>query len=324
MSFIALFYLSDSRYGGHVTYTAHLAKSLRILGHRVELFKLGAKTETRVRDYGYGESYRNLSEFDALAMRADFKVISATGAGYGEKANLLMEAGARIVIHDPTEFRDGLDWKLSGRPPIVIRKSMLRHLPGAAVTPHPYVRHFKGNVGSSCTINAVCFARIDWDKHTDIILGANRLLAEPDQVRLFGAENRLYTAHKIMPEYPEWTQQRRDFPKVAGAAAMIAQQARFVVDMSAIKGDGGGTQYTFLEAWDAGAVCVLNTDWFASPGEMQPGVHCLTAASPSELANRLRYRDVTAIRKLRQAGWDLLNAHAPIVAGKAFMEALHR
>jgi hypothetical protein len=34
-----------------------------------------------------------------------------------------------------------------------------------------------------------------------------------------------------------------------------------MVDMSSIKGDGGGTQYTFLEAIYMGCVLVLNSKW---------------------------------------------------------------
>jgi hypothetical protein len=31
--------------------------------------------------------------------------------------------------------------------------------------------------------------------------------------------------------------------------------------MSVIKNDGSGSQYTFLEAWDAGSGLVLNNKW---------------------------------------------------------------
>jgi hypothetical protein len=41
----------------------------------------------------------------------------------------------------------------------------------------------------------------------------------------------------------------------------LAADGQVVVDLSAISGDGGGTQYSFLECWDAGRPLVLNSRW---------------------------------------------------------------
>jgi len=41
-------------YGGWVSFTAHLA-----LKYKLELFKIGNKTEHTLREYGYGIKYQN-------------------------------------------------------------------------------------------------------------------------------------------------------------------------------------------------------------------------------------------------------------------------
>ena len=41
----------------------------------------------------------------------------------------------------------------------------------------------------------------------------------------------------------------------------ILTDCKFVVDMSIIKDDGGGTQYTFLEAIYNDCILILHNDW---------------------------------------------------------------
>ena len=38
----------------------------------------------------------------------------------------------------------------------------------------------------------------------------------------------------------------------------ILKDAKYMIDMSIIKGDGGGTQYTFLEAFNQDTVLILH------------------------------------------------------------------
>ena len=42
----------------------------------------------------------------------------------------------------------------------------------------------------------------------------------------------------------------------------LLTNCRFVVDMSIIKGDGGGTQYTFLEAIYQDRALILHKEWY--------------------------------------------------------------
>ncbi len=54
--------------------------------------------------------------------------------------------------------------------------------------------------------------------------------------------------------------------------------------MSIIKGDGGGTQYTFLEAIHQDCVLILHSDWINAGNTFQAGVNCIAVSNAEELA----------------------------------------
>ena len=53
---ISLVYLAKPVYGGWVTFYSHLAKQFNY-----RLYKVGKRTEKRLRPYGYGIDYQNVS-----------------------------------------------------------------------------------------------------------------------------------------------------------------------------------------------------------------------------------------------------------------------
>jgi hypothetical protein len=78
----------------------------------------------------------------------------------------------------------------------------------------------------------------------------------------------MYTKNKILPKYPEYIQDsdreeedRAIYKLDFREAVNLCRTARFMTDFSVIQGDGGGTQYTFLEAIDAGTICLLHREW---------------------------------------------------------------
>lgn len=283
-----LFYLADAKYGGWPTFTAHLFHGLVAAGHEPALFKVGKKTETRMRPYGRGIEYQNVS-LDAARMLADGvpSLITAASPKRADDARAILESGAGIVVHDPTELKAGLpDALAAARVVLVIRASMRAHLPDARLMPHPYMPlHPKRHVAA----NAVAFSRVDFDKHTDIIVQANELLLNGERCQIYGSVNRMYEHHKLAQAHPEWRKfYRRDLPaEELHAGAKLAAASRYVVDMSAIVGDGGGTQYTFLEAMDGGATLVLNEAWRTGPDDEMED-YAIYVDGPEELANVLR------------------------------------
>ncbi len=70
------------------------------------------------------------------------------------------------------------------------------------------------------------------------------------------------------------------------ATAKVYSRAHAVVDLSRFNGDGGGTQYTFLEAAHCGCLLILHDDWLKPeyPSPYKNGLNCLTVKSEKDLA----------------------------------------
>ena len=290
---INLFFLNPVSYGGHVTFTVHLMRGLRANGVECRLFKIGNNTEKKERSFGYGEFYRNIDFFDIDDLEGT-NLITAPSKRFAEDIDLMLMDGAQIVIHDPAEFKHGWDWE-SVESPLVIRKSMLQYFKDARFCRHPYDRLHKSlSTEPTHEWRGVSTSRIDFDKHTELILDANRLGAD---IRIFGFENRIYTRFNILPHYPEWVQSIAKYPKeLRYATENLCGKATFMVDMSVIKGDGGGTQYSFLEAIDTGCVLILHDEWITPDGVMQPGRNCLTASTGQGIVDAMSQDGLDPIR----------------------------
>ena len=257
-----LVYMAKPVYGGWVTFTAHLC-----LKYGCQLYKVSKRTESKKREYGYGVQYQNL-RIDALLEKEDM-VITALDKHYWKYLYLFPE-NTRIIIHDPTELK-GKDNPLPGLlnkfKVITIRETVQKFLKenfnvNSEFKIHPFYGYPKSNDKSE--YESLSISRIDFDKHTDLILKANQLITDCDkQIRIFGAENRLYVHHKlkILDFELFW---KGKYPKTLPLRYNdkdLLNSCKFVVDMSIIKGDGGGTQYTFLEAIYHGCALILHHDW---------------------------------------------------------------
>jgi hypothetical protein len=278
---VALFYLPDVKYGGWPTYTAHLYYGLKAAGHDPHLFKIGNKTEKQTRDWGRQIRYRNLSLLDAALIASETpSIITATTKAFDKETEALLMAGAKIIIHDPTELKGEIPALLQTADDVItIRPINVRNLAEKGIEarylPHPYARN--PHARQKRTRWAGAFSRIDWDKGTHHIIAANEKLPHNRQIRLHGAANTMYAFHKL-PE--DWQRHYEGtFPADnLWAGALIASKYQWAVDMSSIARDGGGTQYTFLEAIDAGAGLMLNKKW-------------ITGREDDELANMAVYCD---------------------------------
>lgn len=338
---INLFYLSGNTTGGWVTYTAHLAYGLSMLadeeyrkGDRLyendgyRLFKVGNNTETKDRPFGYDVTYRNLHLEQAVAKVREgpgASLIVALQKNYKDQATELLKAGAWMVVHDPAEFKN-LTLPSCARY-ITIRRAVQAQMPGSHFLPHPYRRHFPQGTRPTREWNACSIARIDFDKHTTILLDANRLLPESQRIHIHGFENRLYTKFKVCPQYPEWVQSVSHYPRERTAATEICHKATYSCDMSVIKGDGGGTQYTFMEAMDAGSVNVINKKWVLPDDEMVPFPHpdanCFAVHDGAGLADVLRSPGAKdQINRMAMRGEGLLTRHHPRRVAKQLLKIL--
>jgi hypothetical protein len=305
-----LFYLAEPKVGGWVSFTEHLAAGLRANGYEPRVIKISQRTEKKARP-GFGAlTYQNMDIADAVAVaRSEQSAIVAVQPKVGVSAHVLMDAGAGLVVHDPTELKGPLLGAITKPRKIsVIRPAILEAVRAAAPSsdvvfcPHPFDAVLTR--APVRTRFAVTLSRLDWDKHIDIVVGANAILPSEKRIQIHGNENRMYTHHKLDSAAPAWRDNYRGaFP--AGGASRLAADADFVVDMSIIAGDGDGTQYTFFEAWAAGAVLIVNRSWIKTgTGACRERETCLAVGDVAGLVNVLDLVNPDRAREI----------HAPHVA----------
>lgn len=314
---IHIFYMTKVGIGGWATFTRHLVDTLIARGQEVQLCKIGNNTEGFTRPFGdQGHTYRNIHPSSFEEFRGERIIIAALGKHYIEEAETLMKMGAGMVIHDTAESSN----RMKLHKPWVIRRALLGQAEGSVFIRHPYVRHTRPWDARTVRRGAVATSRVDFDKNTRMILDANRLGAKID---IIGFENRLYTKFKIVPDYPEWVQSKGDHPRTGAGSFQRLCEANFMVDLTDIKGDGGGTQYTFLEAWDAGAVPVIGSWWLRPRDDMAADYNCIPVTDAQYLAKIVKGKpDNEKLDELRKRGYATLVKHAPKVIGPQIMEWL--
>lgn len=297
-----LVYLAKPVYGGWVTFTGHLSKK-----YNYPIHKLTKNTENGERDFGYECMYRNMALHDLIALPN--LLICAVDKHFWDVLQYFPK-GTGIVIHDPTECKSSKE----GNPLVqasargshllkefkvyVIRESVKDYLSQtfdiqATFLHHPFCETAVGPTMKGLPFKNVSVARLDFDKHTDLLLKANALLNERDKnahIHLFGAENRLYVYHKLrdlrVQDYWLGKFAKTMIPQYQEGVSIL-KDADYMIDLSVIKGDGGGTQYTFLEAIHQDCVLILHNEWINAGSTFRSGVNCIGVSDERELATFL-------------------------------------
>lgn len=306
-----LIYMARPVYGGWVSFTAHLA-----LKYKFPLFKIGSRTEgtetePKLRDYGYGVSYQNRAASDLPKGKLLITAIDKTYYEYLDK----LPDGTYIVIHDPTEVsgkgKEPVLRNLQRFRVITIRESVKKFLKdsfkiNSRFILHPFYEYpYKKSKKPS---SAVSISRVDFDKHTDIILKANKQLDDP--IDIYGAINRQYVFFKLndlgFKKY-----YKGGFGKSFEELGAILEDAKYVVDMSVIKNDGGGSQYTFLEAMYEKCALIINAKWVTgSRTEFVDGENCFVVEDEEDLVALLN-KDPSTSRVVKGAE-KLLEPHISV------------
>jgi hypothetical protein len=307
-----LLYLAHSQYGGWVSFTSHLA-----LKHNLPLYKAHTKTEQRkdntpvLRKYGYGVNYQNISG-EAISKMSSI-IITAISKNYYDYLQYIPD-NSFIVIHDPTELHGKVAKPLFDHIRrfriITIRKSVQAFIKekynlDSTFIIHPF--HAYPITKESDLTRNVCISRIDYDKHIDIILKANKLLDPAKAVWLHGADNKLYS-YRCLDSLNYKQYFKKPFKKDFNNLDTILKDTKYVVDMSAIKNDGGGTQYTFLEAIHHKCMLVLSKKWITPDSIFINGFNCLVAENENDIVNIINENNINTVDN----AMDILNIHTAV------------
>ena len=315
---ISLIYMAKPVYGGWVSFTSHLS-----LKHNLNLYKIGNKTEKNQRDYGYGVKYRNMSIDEGKNLQTI--LITAIDKNYYKYLDYFPD-GTIIVIHDPTEVKGKscqpvLD-NLSRFKVITIRETVKHFLKekyniDSLFLPHPFYEY---PISDTKKQEAVSISRIDYDKHTELILKANELLKNKNRnsIKIYGAKNDLYVYRVLrdlnidsMSDKDPLSNYKGRFSKSFDDINKILSPAKYMVDMSAIKNDGGGSQYTFLEAIYQNCCLILSDKWISGLKTVyKHNYNCIIVRDEKKLAKILiENKDVSNIVKNAK---QLLKSHTEI------------
>jgi len=280
------------------------------LKYELDLHKVGNRTEVKadgslwLRDFGYGARYQNIAPKDVKEVATKKKIlITAIDKNYYESLPSFPD-GTYIVIHDPTEVTpqklQTLGQHLKRFRILTIRQSVTDYLSKLGFKSkfiiHPFYE-YKFQKAQNPT-KTVSISRIDYDKHTDILIDANKHLPQAKKIDIYGALNRMYAFHKLQDtDFKKYY--KGGFEKSFEELSKKLADVKFVADMSVIKFDGGGTQYTFLEAIHQGCALIINEAWISGyKSVFKPGANCFAVADGKELAELIIKNPATgAIQK---------------------------
>jgi hypothetical protein len=329
-----VYYLGNPVHGGYVTFNAHLLSNLK----RNIVLKVSNKFEDKVRPLGWGKYYQNVSP-DFIANDNNY-VISALEKSHYHNFDKIKNKNIILITHDTVELKkEAIElirsdkWKM-----IAIRQQISNFfrekydIPSKFII-HPF--HPPEFTNKSERQGATSISRVHLDKHTEIIIEANKLIKDvKDKIQIYGQVDQIYSYHilsKILPEKQKPFQKNYPFyvkPLVKSFEFLekILSHSKFVVDMSIIKDDGGGTQYTFLEAIHYGCALILHSKWILENRKdniFKPDYNCLVVDNEKELAELVQNKKLDTT-KITDNARKILKAHAKVDWQKEIVELLYR
>jgi hypothetical protein len=274
-----LFYLSNSQYGGWVSFSYHLAKILNN-DHVIKVkdtFKGGGQF--------YGDiQYKNIKK-SAIHNFTNPIILAVDKAHY----ELLKHfKNATIIIHDPTELSPEVLQFAKINNVVTIRETVHKILNKMGIEnvflKHPFFKYPKYDLEKKYNRS---LSRVDFDKNTDIICKANNVGAD---IEIYGYKNHIYYFHKLK-ELGFDKYYKGYYSRNLNDISKLYAETKYLVDMSTIKNDGGGTQYTFLEAEYHDCGLILHKNWCnVSNSVYKHGINCYAVSNEQELMDALKLK----------------------------------
>lgn len=317
-----LVYMAKPTYGGWVSFTAHMA-----LKYNFKIYKIAKRTEKlkdgkpRMRKYGYGAFYQNI-HIEDLKKLPNILITAIDKNYYNYLNDLINVNNIKIVIHDPTEVKKNsckevLDF-ITKVHVFTIRRSVQKFLLEkynikSEFKYHPFYEYHTSETDTKNGCASI--SRIDFDKHTEIILKANGLL-KSGFIDIYGAKNDRYVYFKLnkLGNFDKYY--KGSFKKDFEVLDNILHNKKFIVDLSIIKNDGGGSQYTFLEAIHQKCVLILHEEWVKNYKTVfKNNYNCLIVSNENDLVDILNNSNSINIKKLIKNSKKLLEPHINVIWG---------
>jgi hypothetical protein len=313
---IALFYLVKvGRNHGAGAFTLHLYKMLRLCGFDPTIYTVTERCRTmKIGEFGEGIPYFTVSTAGAVELSRQMRSIIAVSHSqhFPEETSALLRRGVPWVLHGTGNLPEHPD-VLAAVPHAgvgTIRRALQRTTKArigldTVLVPHPYV--MSGTLRPRSFRKAVSCSRVDFVKHTDMIIEANKMLNEGNRIEIYGEVNRMYAFHTLDKKHPGW---RRDYKGALklGEGLLRFGEAHFAVDLTYWKDDNGGTQYTFFEAWEAGTSLILHSNWYDADEPTSEAA--IFVQDASHLAHAVLNSQREREDRCRKAGFDMLQMHS--------------
>jgi uncharacterized protein YkvS len=293
-------YLHRYLYGGATTFAAHLLHKVAAFKKNNIVLRVGKKYESKLREFGYDLYYRNISftalkniKYPFIVLFKDnfIQVLDLLNEGKGISSNTIM------VIHDHRDISDKSVSQVKNYKLITIRKTVQEYLKNkydldSTFMYHPFYSY--PIISKESRKGAISISRISFEKNTDIIINANKIL-ENLAIRLYGCPSRMYVhlyLGGLKGDFKKYYCGK--FDKSFEALTGLLSESKFVVDLSVLTHDGGGTQYTFLEAIHNGCALILHRRWLENSDlrpyycDFREGYNCLAVENEKELVELIK------------------------------------
>ncbi len=282
-----------------MTFTAHLVH-VTTKPNETIISRMGnaAGSKTKQSNFGYGLLYKTISR--DMLKKIPHPFITLFTPGYSNYLPDLNRSKRQpgeviIVIHDPTNIPQKIvpyikKWKI-----ITIRKSVQHYLQSRFGLESLFLYHpffpYPTIPSDANAVSAVSISRISYEKNTDVIIKANKILGQRHAIKIYGTPRKLYHVLKRRNSGLEsyyYGQFEKSFTKLSE----ILSKAKFVVDLSTLPEDGGGTQYTFLEAIHNNCALVVHRKWLNGVIEkhrdLEEDYNCFAVDDERELAQLIK------------------------------------
>lgn len=316
-------YLHKFFFGGVTTFTAHLFHNLGLAQKNKVVLRPSNNSERRLRNFGYGLYYQNISLNTICSIKYPFLTVVKDNYfhaldklnNYEQRGNL-EHSNIILVIHDPRDITDRMIPLIKGWKIITIRETVQQYLKqkydlDPLFLYHPFYPY--PVVCKNPKRGAVSISRIGFGKNIDIILNSNKLINFPENsIKLYGCPTPMYVYTQLGGEVGDFRKYYcGKFDRSFTSLSNILAGVKLVVDLSLVRHDGGGTQYTFLEAIHNNCALILHRRWIEDVDpkyrDFKEGYNCFAIENEKELAELIEKDPDTT--KIVQNAKKLMNRH---------------